>query len=507
MKVFRVIFSRVTFMILMILAEVLTVFFLFRWLSSNAVWLETVLRILSVVVVLSIVKNSKHLSSDMLWILLIVLSPVAGTAIYFLLGANLITSKTFWKLTSSTVSSKRFYLQDEDVYNRALEECPRDMGQIHYVSKISGYPVYENTGFEYYSYGQYGYPEILSELRKAQKFIFLEYFIVEEGVMWNGILEILEEKVKAGVDVRVMYDDLGSFMTLSMKYAEKLEEKGIRCVPFNRINPVVGSIMNHRDHRKIMVIDGEVAFSGGINLADEYINAIRKVDGEWKDNVIKITGEAVYSYTAMFLTHWDALRGVEEDFTQFRAESPEGKKDGYILPYGETPLDQEITAQNIYVNILNDAQKYVYIFTPYLIIDTELTNALILCAKRGVDVRIMTPGVPDKKIVYSITRSYYRNLVEGGVKIYEYTPGFLHSKVFVSDDRIAAVGTVNLDYRSLYLHFENGTLLIESEKIRDIRRDFEDAVSRSHLVDYTECRYKPLKEFLLSVLRVLAPMM
>ena len=256
-----------------------------------------------------------------------------------------------------------------------------------------------------------------------------------------------------------------------------------------------------------MVIDGLTAFSGGVNLADEYINTYQKLPGEWKDNIIKITGEAVYSYTTMFLTHWDALKGEKEDPSRFRIKPPEGPKDGYIAPYGETPLDNEITAQNIYMTILNNAKKYCYIYTPYLIIDTELINALILSAKRGVDTVIITPGVPDKKIVYSITRSYYRNLIEGGVKIYEYTPGFVHSKVFVSDDTVASVGTVNLDYRSLYLHFENSTLIIGSEKIKEIRKDIEEAREKSHPVTLKESTYRPLKEFWLSILRVFAPLM
>ena len=507
MKLFRMIFNRTTFMIVMVLIELAVIQFIFRWFAVSAAWIESVLRILSVIIVLGIVKNSKHLSSDMIWILGIMLSPVLGTAIYALLGANLITSKTFWKLAGATEEIKKNYVQDGTVYKNAAEEYPEEEGMLHYVSKVSGFPVYENTGFDYYPLGQLGYPVILEDLKKAEKFIFLEYFIVEKGTMWNGIEEILAQKASQGVDVRVLYDDLGSFLTVRANFAKELEAKGIHCIPFNRINPVIGTIMNHRDHRKIMVIDGKTAFSGGVNLADEYINAYQKLPGEWKDNIIKITGEAVYSFTTMFLTHWDALSGQKEDPSCFRAAPLEGKKDGYIAPYGETPLDGEITAQNIYMTILNNAKKYCYIYTPYLIIDTELINALILSAKRGVDTVIITPGVPDKKIVYSITRSYYRNLIEGGVKIYEYTPGFVHSKVFVSDDTVASVGTVNLDYRSLYLHFENSTLIIGSEKIKEIRKDIEEAREKSHPVTLKESTYHPLKEFWLSILRVFAPLM
>jgi cardiolipin synthase len=296
-------------------------------------------------------------------------------------------------------------------------------------------------------------------------------------------------------------------MTLSGNYARKLEEKGIKCISFNRINPILGIIMNHRDHRKIMVIDGKTAFSGGVNLADEYIN-VKVIHGHWKDNIIRITGEAVWSYTVMFLTHWNALRPEDENFEVFRCSEPiPGEKDGYIAPYGETPLDLEITAQNIYMGILNQAEDYVYIMTPYLIIDTELINALILAAKHGVDVRLMTPGIPDKKIVWDITRSYYSNLIRGGVKVYEYTPGFVHAKVFVSDDYTATVGTVNLDYRSLYLHFENGTYLYGSKKILDIKQDFLETLEQCHLMTVKEIRSNPFKELLLSVLRLFAQLM
>ncbi len=469
MKILKALFSRATFMVCMVVLEVLLVLGIFHWFGARAAWIEEVLRVLSVIIVLGIMRLSRHLSSDMMYFLLIMLSPVFGTAIYLLLGADLFASRTFRSIVASTRDSRKYYVQDEAVRKELEDAAPEIKGQFRYIMDFAGFPFYRNTGFDYYSLGDTGYPVMLEEMRKAEKYIFLEYFIVEEGEMWDGMLAILKEKAQQGLDIRVMYDDLGSFMTLSAGYARRLEEMGIKCVPFNRINPIIGIIANHRDHRKIMVIDGKTAFSGGVNLADEYINRKEKY-GHWKDNVIRVKGKAVWSYTVMFLTHWNALRKEDASFLPFRAEAESGPADGFIAAYGETPLDNEITAQNIYMGILNQASEYCYIFTPYLIIDTELINALILCAKHGVDVRLMTPGIPDKKLVYMITRSYYRSLIEGGVRIYEYTPGFVHSKVFVSDDRCAAVGTVNLDYRSLYLHFENGTYLYGSEKIAESRR-------------------------------------
>ena len=495
-------------MIVAVLLQILIVFAIWNWFSEQAAWIDGVLRVLSIVIILAIIKNSRHLSSDMIWILLISAFPVPGTALYILVGANLLSSETFRNLIISSIDARKYYLQDPDVLTEMKESAMDYRGQFSYISQSAGYPFYRNRQFEYYPTGEAGYPVMLEEMKKAKKFIFLEYFIIEEGKMWNSFLEIMKQKAAEGVDVRVMYDDVGSFFTLSAEYAEQLEKAGIKCVPFNRINPVIGIIMNHRDHRKILVIDGKVAFSGGINLADEYIN-IKKRFGYWKDNVTMTRGEAVWSYTVMFLTHWNALRKTDDDFTVFKADydGEAEKYDGYIAPYGENPFDEEKPAQNIYMGILNQANDYCYIFTPYLIIDTELENALILASKHRVDVRIVTPGIPDKKLIFQITRSYYRQLIEGGIKIYEYTPGFIHSKVFVSDDRIATVGTVNLDYRSLYLHFENGTYIYGSEKVLDIKKDCEEVFAVSHLVTAEESHYSLVREFFVALLRLFAPLL
>ena len=499
-------FGRILIILLAVLVQLAFHLAVIRWLRDKYEWIETILHVLGAFITLGILKNSRHLSSDILWILLINALPIAGTILYLFLGANLFVSSTYKKIKESESDSRRYYRQDERIMQTLKKEAPENYGQFEYISRFAGYPVYKNTGFDYYSWGQEGYEVMLEELRKAQKFIFLEYFIIEKGTMWNQILEILEDKVKHGVEVRVIYDDLGSFFVLPSDYADQLEAKGIRCIPFNRISPILNIIINHRDHRKIMVIDGKVAFSGGINLADEYIN-VREKYGKWKDNIIRITGEAVWSYTVMFLTHWNALRKTERTFLSYRNQPKRGKNDGFIAPYGETPLDNEICAQNIYMNILNEADSYCYICTPYLIIDTELINALILTAKKGVDVRIVTPGIPDKKIVFQVTRSFYSQLMEGGVKIYEYDPGFVHAKVMVSDDCSATVGTVNFDYRSLYLHFENGTYLYRSEKIAEIRDDLLSMMEDGHEVTPEECRHGLLRELFWAVLRTVAPLM
>ena len=486
--------------------EIFVMLSVFGWFNDKAAWILFVLGFASVVITLAIIKESRHLSFDVMWIVLILLFPIPGAIIYLLLGADLNVSKTFKKICNETIKAEEYYPDDKEVLEEMKEKHPEHKGQFEYISGANEFSFYKNREFNYYSLGELGYPRILEELQKAEKFIFLEYFIIDDGEMWGSILQILEEKAKQGLDVRVMYDDLGSFFLLPLNYSKTLEEKGIKCMPFNRINPILNIIINHRDHRKIMVIDGKVAFSGGINLADEYINKTHPY-GKWKDNVIMIKGEAVWSYTVMFLTHWNALRPSDVDYNAFKVQSRYRKQDGYIAPYGETPLDNEMFSQNIYLNIINQARNYCYIFTPYLIIDTEMINALILCAKRGVDVCLVTPGIPDKKIVYSITRSFYRQLIDGGVRIVEYTPGFVHAKVFVADDVVATVGTINLDYRSLYLHFENGTYLYGSKVVEEIRDDLLEAMSEGHEVTYEESKHHLVYEFLMSVLRLFAPLM
>ena len=370
------------------------------------------------------------------------------------------------------------------------------------------FPVTKNNNINYYKLGEIAYPEMLKELKNAKKFIFLEYFIIKNGTMWSEILKILEEKAKEGLDVRLIYDDMGCIALLPTSYPKQMEEKGIKCIAFNKLNPFLGVIMNNRDHRKMMIIDGKTVFSGGMNLADEYIN-LEHPYGKWKDNGIKITGEAVWNFTIMFLNMWNSYRKDDEDYKKYKYDfSKENlEQNGYTIPYGETPLDNEIVGENVYLNIINQAQKYVYIMTPYLIIDTDMINSLILAAKRGVDVRIVVPGIPDKKIVYSLTTSYFETLIKNGVKIYKYTPGFVHSKVFVSDDNIATVGTINLDYRSLYLHFECGVFMQDVEEIKNVKKDLVDTIEESHFVSKKEAMPKLLKSVWQAVLRLFAPLM
>lgn len=452
--------------------------------------------------ILALIKNSKNYSYTLPWLLILFSYPLVGTLLYIVIGRNKNNSKVLKSIIESEKQRKDYLKQDSKI-----REEFKDNGKLRYLSDFSGYPVTKNNDVEYYSIGEDAFKVMLEELKKAEKFIFFEYFIVKRGTMWNSILEILEEKAKQGVDVRVMYDDLGCISTLENSYPKKLEQKGIKCVAFNKLHPISGVIMNNRDHRKILVIDGKVAFSGGINIADEYIN-INSPYGHWKDNGIKVSGDAVWNYTVIFLIMWNAFRNEDDDFTKFKYDFKDKKEtNGYAVPYAETPLDDEITCEDVYLNIINQANSYVYIFTPYLIIDTDVINSLCLAAKRGVDVRIVIPGIPDKKIVYTLSESYMEPLVNAGVKVYKYTPGFIHSKVFVSDDNIATVGTINLDYRSLYLHFECGVYLEDVDCIKDIKKDVEDTIKKSHEVSIKEATPNLFKGIWQSLLRLVAPLM
>lgn len=458
--------------------------------------------LLKVVIVIGLIKNSKNYSATLPWIVIILVFPVIGTLMYIIIDQNKNNSKLLNKIVKSENNSKKYLKQD-----KSIREKFKDNSKLKYISDFAGFPVTENNNISYYPLGEQAFKEMIKELKKAEKFIFLEYFIINHGTMWDSILEILKEKVKQGVDVRVMYDDAGCIATLKKYYYKELEKVGIKCVAFNKLKPFSGVIMNNRDHRKILVIDGRVAFSGGINLSDEYIN-INSPHGHWKDNAIKIEGEAVWSYTVMFLTMWNAFIQEDDDFSKFKYSFDNSiGSNGFAVPYSETPLDNELTGEDIYLNIINQAHDYVYIFTPYLIIDTDMINTLTLAAKRGVDVRIVIPGIPDKKIVYTLSESYLELLVKSGVKMYKYTPGFVHSKVFVSDDHVATVGTINLDYRSLYLHFECGIYLENVGCIKDIKKDLVDTINKSHKINEKEAVPKFLKAVWQTILRLFAPLM
>ena len=351
---------------------------------------------------------------------------------------------------------------------------------------------------------------MLADIRQAEHYIFLEYFILDRGQMYDRLVAELVKKAQEGVDVRLIYDDVGCMGKMPAHFYRDLQKNGIKCAAFNPARPVLAIIMNHRDHRKIVVVDGKVAYTGGINIADEYINEIDRF-GYWKDTGIRLEGGAVRNFLAMFLQMWDYIVGGTSDYERLLqpldpSELPASK--GYVQPYGDTPLDNENVGENVYLNMITRARKYVYIYTPYLILDQEMIVALSNAAKSGVDVRIVTPGIPDKKMVFLLTRSHYAPLLEKGVRIYEYTPGFLHAKCFVCDDEYATVGSINLDYRSLYLHFECGVFIYRNPVVRDIEKDFQDTLAKCQKVTMTEVRNRStFVKIYGQVLRLVAPLM
>lgn len=443
------------------------------------------------------------------WLLVVLPFPVFGGVFYLLVGNGYIPRRTQRRMQSILDTSRRV-LQPDFKADDLLSLGGDAAGQAHYLETVAECPAYTNTEVSYFPLGDLAFPRMLEELEKAQRYIFLEYFIIQPGLFWDSILAVLERKAAQGVEVRVMYDDMGCMFTLPRDYDSTLRAKGIQCQVFNRFLPVMTLRLNNRDHRKLMIIDGRVGFTGGINLADEYIN-VRERFGHWKDSALCLEGDAVWSMAVMFLSMWNYYTpGPTEDFDPFRptVSCPVRPWTGYVQPYTDTPLDHEAVGQSVYLNMISKARRYIYITTPYLIIDVATNTALCNAAKSGVDVRILTPHIPDKRYVFEVTRAHYPPLLDAGVKIYEYTPGFLHAKNFVVDDRFATVGTVNLDYRSLFLHFEDGVWLCEAPCIQDIRRDFEQTMAQSQPVTLRQFKHlNILLQLYRSILRVFAPLM
>ena len=466
--------------------------------------IEIIYTVLSILLVLEIIKNAKSLSSNLPWIVLILLFPAAGTMLYLFIGNDLHSSKMLKKVNKEVANSKKYYVQDKKILN---ELDDKNLDKLKYLALSANFPVTKNNKVKYFPTGEETFKQMEIELNKAEKYIFMEYFRIDKGRFWNTILDILEKKVKEGVEVRLIFDDFGCIAPMPNDFAEQLESKGIKTVVFNEVKTFRGIIMNNRDHRKITIIDGRVAFCGGINLADEYINEKERF-GYWKDNGIMIKGEGIHNFIVMFLSLWNAYKENEEDYTKYDVDhSIKYKDNGYLSCYCDNPLDSDYVGENIYLNIINQSKKYLYISSPYLILDSELQKALILASKRGVDVKIIVPKIADKKIVYSLSSSFFESLIKNGVEIYTYTPGFIHSKVFVSDDSVCTVGTFNLDYRSLYLHFECGIYMENVDEIKNVKKDLVKTIAESHKVTEKEATPSIIKGIWQGLLRLFAPLM
>ena len=413
------------------------------------------------------------------WIIAILAFPVLGLCLYFLFGRPGATKHMRQHFEKINADLEGTLVQDENVLKNLEATDFAVANQARYLWKCAGYPAWQNTDVEFHKTAEEGLEAQKRELRKAKKFIFMEYHAIEESSAFLELKEILVQKAKEGVEVRVFYDDVGSFVFINKDFIKRMEAVGIQCRVFNPMHPFLNIFMNNRDHRKITVIDGKVGFTGGYNLAEEYFNRTHPY-GYWKDTGIMLTGDAVRNLTVMFLEMWNAVRKTDMDYDKYLPKVEyTAKEQGFVQPYADSPLDHETTGENVYMNLIKNAKHEIFFTTPYLIITDEMSRELRMAARRGVDVRIVTPGIPDKKMVYQMTRSYYSELARNGVRIYEYTPGFIHAKQCVCDGESATVGTINMDYRSLYLHFENGVLMYHYDAVAEIRKDFEDIFAAS----------------------------
>ena len=503
-RFFNRVINRATVTVALVLLQIGWLLWAFFSLTAGKVWVNAGLNVLSLFITLYLVRKDENSDYKIIWLVLIGMMPLLGGALYLAFG-NKAPAKRMRQRMQAVERQHTADLAQQPGQTDALD--PASRGLSRYVSEYGPYPAWKNSTAKYYPCGEAMYPDLLADLEKAERFIFLEFFIVRTGKMWKGVEDILVRKAAQGVDVRLIYDDFGSLLGLPSDFVVKMERAHIRCIPFNPVVPLLSLVMNHRDHRKIVVIDGKVAYTGGINLADEYINAITRF-GYWKDAGLRIEGAAVWNFTVMFLDFWNAFRPFEQDYSTFRPQlAVLPASDGVVQPYADSPLDEEPVAETVYLDILAQSQQYVYFYTPYLAIGEEMLDALRNAAKRGVDVRLVLPGIPDKKLVFRLSRSYYLPLLRAGVRIYEYTPGFLHAKCCVSDDRAAVVGSINMDYRSMFLHFECGVLLLQNSQVLTLRDDVRRTLPQCREVQCADCRTGLAGTVLDSVLRLLSPLM
>lgn len=506
-KIFKFLNSRFFISALVIVLEFIQLLVLFVLLNKYSTLVFVLGKIFYIGVFLYIINKYESPEFKLPWIIIVMLFSVVGAFVFILLSSNESNKKVIEKFRTNKKNIKEKLKQDDSLDNLKEENVEAYL-QANYIYKTTGLPCYKNTKVFYYKIGEEFHDALLESLKNAKQFIFMEYFIIEKGKMWDSIYEILKEKSDAGVKVYVTYDDFGCMSTLDHKYYEKLNKDGINCIPTNKFKPVLSRIHNNRDHRKITVVDGIIGFTGGVNLADEYINEKVKF-GHWKDTAIKLEGEAVNNLTALFLENWNTQAKEIIDINEFmNIKHKKIDEDSIVIPYGDGPelFYEENIAKNIYLNMINSAKEYVYITTPYLICDYEILNTLCISAKKGIDVRIIVPHIPDKKTVFWMTQSNYETLTNSGVKIYEYTPGFIHAKQFICDDKFATCGTVNLDYRSLAHHFECGSWMYKAKCIADMKKDFLETLKVSEEIKDARNRLASWKKLLVEVMKVFFPL-
>lgn len=488
----HIVFGRTMVILMMVGIQIAMLVWIFLKMGGYSKIGLTVLQILSIFIIIYIVNCKENPAFKLAWVIPICAFPVFGTLLFLFIQTNP-GNRGLKHLLDNRVKETMEFVKTNDKVAEAVAKDGGDITEIsYYIDNINHFPTCANTDVVYFRLGEEKFTDLLVELEKAEKFIFLEYFIIANGYMWKNVLDILKRKASQGVEVRVMYDGTCTLVNLPYNYAKKLAKYGIKAKAFSPIKPIFSTHQNNRDHRKILIIDGKVAYTGGINLADEYINEI-SLYGHWKDVAIRLKGEAVRSFTIMFLQIWNISEKGKEDYRKYlRTDYPVevDTSKGFVVPYNDDPTNREDVAQRVFLDILGKAKRYVHIMTPYLILDNEMMVALSFAAQRGVDVKLMLPHVPDKKIIFYIARTYYKQLLQSGVKIYEYTPGFLHAKMFVSDDEKAVVGSINLDFRSLYEHFECAAYIYKNPVVADIEKDFNETLKECQLI--TKENYKKI---------------
>lgn len=507
--IFNIVFSRIFVVALLLLVQLGAFAATVTYLRDYATYVYAGFLILEAASLIYIMNSNSNPDFKITWILLIFILPIFGAAFYIFMKIQPGTAFLEKRLKQTDKMTMPYMHQNEEVIEALRVSKPANANLAYYLNNQVSFPVHRNTTVKYFASGEEKFEEMKNQLQKAEKFIFLEYFIVEKGVMWNEILSILKEKVWEGVEVRFMYDGMCSMMQLPYGYEKEMKRVGIKCKLFSPIRPILSSYQNNRDHRKICVVDGKVAFTGGVNLADEYIN-VKERFGHWKDTAVMLEGEAVQSFAMMFLQMWNITERKPESFAKYLTpKSDEIKRElGFVLPYADSPFDNENIGEQVYLHILNHAKKYVHIMTPYFIIDNEMMDALTYVAKCGIEVIVIMPHIPDKWYAFVLAKTYYKQAMDAGVKIYEYTPGFVHAKVFVSDNDTATVGTINLDYRSLYHHFECGAFIYNNSVVWDIEKDFQNTLKKCQLVTSEDLKSRSIFEKLVgSLLRLVAPLM
>lgn len=486
-KLYRFLSSRLVLVVVLITFQLYIALQFFGGLPQE---LDIIFSIIGFFIVMHLINSKQNQSFSLAWVVIVLIFPGIGPLIY-LMFANKKVPKGLRNLNEQTnIKAQEFLPQDLAIMEEVKVENFSVYKQFNYILQNSSFPVYKNTQVDYYEVGEAKFESMLIELKKAEKYIFLEYFIIREGIMWNSILDILIKKVKQGVDVRVMYDDFGTIANLPKGYKETLEGYGIQVHAFNRLRPILIVQMNNRDHRKILSIDGKVGFLGGINLGDEYVNKLERF-GHWKDSAIRLDGEAVWSLTVMFLQFWNSVHKIDEDIEKYNPNYSKPAK-GLVQPFSDSPTDDEALGENIHLNVVTNARRYLYIMTPYLVPSHEMIRMMILTKKNGADVRIVVPHKPDKWYVHAITKSNYRIFLENGIRIFEYTPGFIHSKNFLADDQMGVVGSANLDFRSYYLNFESGALMYKSDAIEGLIKDFDETFEKSIEITLEDIKNVPL---------------